>query len=367
MPFPNTVNGKLVPGSETRGPSRHLGLSCLKPAARNMSAVTNFLIQHGYFLLLAWVFVEQIGVPLPAAPVLLAAGALAGTGRLNIWVSGLAALLAALLSDVIWYGIGRYRGNTVLGFLCRISLEPDSCARRTQNVYARHGTSSLLFAKFIPWLNTAAPPLAGAFRMRFLRFLAFDILGVLLWATTFLGLGYLFSSQLEHVAHYAHQLGMLLVVLAICGGLGAYLTRKYLGRQRFLRQLRMAGITPEELKQKLDAREKIAIVDLRHPLDFLPEPYTIPGAIRLPMEQLDLRHREIPRDQDVVLYCTCPNEATSAMTAKRLRQFGIQRVRPLAGGYFGWRQRGFPLHSEFGPIPPLRAPRGFTPKAATSS
>ncbi len=332
-----------------------------------MSAVTNFLIQHGYLLLLAWVFVEQIGVPLPAAPVLLAAGALAGTGRLNIWISGLAALLAALLSDVIWYGIGRYRGNTVLGFLCRVSLEPDSCARRTQNVYSRHGASSLLLAKFIPWLNAAAPPLAGAFRMRFLRFLAFDILGVLLWALTFLGLGYLFSSQLEQVAHYAHQLGIFLVVLVLCGGLAAYLTRKYLGRQQFLRQLRMARITPEELKQKLDAQEKVAIVDLRHPLDFLPEPYTIPGAIRLPMEELERRNHEIPRDQDVVLYCTCPNEATSAMTAMRLRQFGIQRGRPLAGGYFAWRKRGFPLDSQFGPIPPLRTTRSFTRKAATSS
>jgi membrane protein DedA with SNARE-associated domain len=242
-----------------------------------MSVVTNFLIQHGYFLLLAWVFVEQIGVPLPAAPVLLAAGALAGTGRLNIWTSGFATLLAALLSDVIWYGIGRYRGNTVLSFLCRISLQPDSCARRTQNVYSRHGTSSLLFAKFIPWLNTAAPPLAGAFRMGFPQFLLFDVLGVLLWASTFLGLGYVFSSQLEQVAHYAHQLGILLVVLILFGSLAAYLIRKYLKRRRFLDQLRMARITPEELKQKLDENENVAIVDLRHPLDFLPEPYTIPG------------------------------------------------------------------------------------------
>jgi membrane protein DedA with SNARE-associated domain/rhodanese-related sulfurtransferase len=332
-----------------------------------MTAVTHFLVQHGYVLLLAWVFVEQIGLPVPAAPVLLAAGALAGTGHLNIWVSGLSALVAALLSDTIWFGIGRRRGNSVLGFLCRISLEPDSCARRTQNVYSRHGASSLLLAKFIPWLNTAAPPLAGAFRMRFAQFLLFDILGVLLWATTFLGLGYLFSSQLEQVAHYAHQLGILLVVFILCGGLAAYLIRKYVRRKRFLRQLRTARITTEELKQKLDAGEKIAIVDLRHPLDFLPEPYTIPGAIRLPMEELEGRIDEIPRDRDVVLYCTCPNEATSAMTALRLRQLGITRVRPLAGGYFARRQRGFPLDSQFGPIPPLRKLGSSSRNTATPS
>lgn len=332
-----------------------------------MNAVTNFLIQHGYLLLLAWVFVEQIGVPLPAAPVLLAAGALAGTGHLNIWISGAAALAAALLSDTIWYHIGRRRGNTVLGLLCRISLEPDSCARRTQNMYSRHGASSLLLSKFIPWLNTAAPPLAGAFGMRFITFLLFDILGALLWAGTFLGLGYLFSSQLERVAHYADQLGILLLAVLFFGALAVYLGRKYRRRHQFSRQLRMARITPEELKRKLEEGESVAVIDLRHPLDFLPEPYTIPGAIRIPMEELRARNQEIPRDRDVVLYCTCPNEATSAMTAIQLRQFGVTRVRPLAGGYFAWRKRGFPLDSEFGPIPPLRATRSFTRRAATPS
>ena len=330
-----------------------------------MSAVTNFLVQHGYLLVLAWVFVEQIGVPLPAAPVLLAAGALAGTGHLNIWIVAAAALVAALLSDTIWYLVGQRRGNTVLGFLCRMSLEPDSCARRTENAYSRHGASSLVLAKFIPWLNTAAPPLAGAFGMRFLPFLLFDSLGVLLWAGTFLGLGYLFSNRLEKIAGYAGKLGILLLAILLIGALTAYLGRKYRRRQQFLHQLQMARITPEELKQKLDAHEQVAIFDLRHPLDFLPEPYTIPGAIRLPMEELQERNQEIPRDREVVLYCTCPNEASSAMTAMRLRQLGVTRVRPLAGGYFGWRKRGFPLDSEFGPIPPLRTTRGFTRRSAT--
>jgi membrane protein DedA with SNARE-associated domain/rhodanese-related sulfurtransferase len=332
-----------------------------------MRVMTNFLLQHGYLLVLAWVFVEQIGIPLPAAPLLLAAGALAGSGRLNIWISAAAALGAALLSDTIWYQIGLRRGNKVLGFLCRVSLEPDSCARRTQNVYSRHGPSSLVLAKFIPWLNTAAAPLAGAFGMRFSAFLLFDVLGVLLWLTTFLGLGYLFSSQLEAIAYYAGKLGGLLLVLLMLAVLAAFLVRRYLRRRELLLQLRMARITPEELRQKLDAQEDIAIVDLRHPLDFLPEPYTIPGAIRLPAEELQSRHGEIPRDRDVVLYCTCPSEASSAMTAMRLRQLGVTRVRPLTGGYYAWRERGFPLDSQFGPVPPFRRARSFTRNAAASS
>lgn len=322
-----------------------------------MSSANEFLVQYAYVLVPAWVFAEQIGLPLPAAPVLLAAGALAGSGRLNFWEVGITALAAALLSDITWYQIGRLRGNTVLGFLCRFSLEPDSCARRTQNVYSRHGASSLLLAKFVPWLNTAAPPLAGAFGMSFFYFLFYDVLGSILWAGTFLGIGYAFSSQIETVAAYASRLGVFLLAVVLVGMLFAYLLHKYRRRRAFLQGLQMARITPEELKRKLEEGEKIAVVDLRHPLDFLPEPYTIPGAIRLPMEELARRHLEIPRDEEVVVYCTCPNEATSAMTASELRRLGITRIRPLAGGYFAWRKLGFPLTSEFGPVPPLVRPR----------
>ena len=129
----------------------------------------------------------------------------------------------------------------------------------------------------------------------------------------------------------------------------------------------MARITPEELKQKLDGNENVAIVDLRHPLDFLSKPYTIPGAIRLAMEELERRIHKLPRDRDLVLYCTYPNEATSAMTALCLRRLGITRVRLLASGFFAWRQRGFPLDSQFGPIPPLGKTRGFRRNAAAPS
>ncbi|HVC91882.1 MAG TPA: DedA family protein/thiosulfate sulfurtransferase GlpE [Acidobacteriaceae bacterium] len=330
-----------------------------------MHEVISFLTQHGYIALMALVFIEQIGVPLPAAPVLLAAGALSGTGLLNIWVSAASALVAALVSDTIWFQIGRIRGNTVLGLLCRISLEPASCARRTQNMFSKHGASSLLVAKFIPWLNTAASPLAGAFGMRFVTFLLFDTLGILLWVGAFLGLGYLFGNELDKIAGYVSKFGFLLLVILLCGALAAYLGLKYTRQQQFLRQLRMARITPEELKQKLDSNEEVAIVDLRHPLEFLPEPYSIPGSIRFPMEELERRNLEIPRDRDIVLYCTCPSEATSAMTAMRLRKFGITRVRPLAGGYFAWRKCGFPLEPHFGPVPPLRMFGNYTRRPVT--
>ena len=268
-----------------------------------MDDAVHFLLRHGYIVLFVWVFAEQIGLPLPAAPFLFAAGALGGSGRLNLGLAIGVAVLASLLSDVTWYEIGRRRGSQVLQLLCRISFEPDSCVRRTEEVFARHGARSLLVAKFVPGLSTAAPPLAGIFRMRLRRFLLFDSLGALIWAGAFAGLGYLFSDQLEQLTAYALRMGASLAgVLAGC--LAVYILWKYAQRHRFLRQLRIARIAPEELKRRLDDGEDVLIVDLRHSLDFEAEPHIIPGALRLPPEELERRHHEIPRDRDVVLYCT---------------------------------------------------------------
>jgi len=208
-----------------------------------------------------------------------------------------------VLSDSIWYEIGRRRGAKVLNFLCRISLEPDSCVRRTEDIFTRQGPRSLLLAKFIPGLSTAAPPLAGVFGMRYSRFLLFDLAGSLLWAGGFMVLGWLFRYQFERAVQYVASLGSWLLVLVI-GGLGGYIGWKYIQRQRFIRSLRIARITPEELKQKIDAGEEVLIVDLRHSTNFEAEPNVIPGAVHLDMEDLDEAQEAIPRDREIILYCT---------------------------------------------------------------
>jgi membrane protein DedA with SNARE-associated domain len=268
-----------------------------------LEEITGFLIRHGYLMLFALVFAEQVGLPLPAVPILLAAGALAGAGQLNFGLTILLALIASLLSDLLWYQIGRSRGSKVLNFLCRVSLEPDSCVRLAENTFTRYGPRSLLVAKFLPGFNTLAPPMAGITGMSLPGFLLCDGLGALIWAGSFEVLGYLFSDQLEQVAGYALQLGSLLLVL-LAGGLIAYIVWKYIRRRRFIRELRIARITPEELKRILDAGEQIFIVDLRHPIDHETVPFVIPGALRLVAEELEERNTEIPRDRDVVLYCT---------------------------------------------------------------
>src|SRR5262245_11784777 len=268
-----------------------------------MKQMMPFLAQHGYALLFAWVFAEQVGVPVPAIPVLVVVGALARADRLNMGVAVGLAVLACLLADGLWYQLGRRQGMKVLKLLCRISLEPDSCVRTAENTLARHGARSLLVAKFVPGLSTVAAPLAGLFRMRPSPFLLYDGLGSFLWAAPFLGLGYLFSDQLEPIADYGRRMGSGLIVL-FAGALAAYLTWKYIQRRRFIRDLAMARITPEALKAKLDAGEDVMIIDLRHDKDFEVEPSTLPGALHLSMEELDQRHEEIPRDREVVLYCT---------------------------------------------------------------
>src|SRR5438093_7728686 len=217
-----------------------------------MHSTLEFLIKHGYMVLLAWVFAEQLGLPIPSLPMMLAAGALAGTGHLSFWTSLFLVTIAALCADSFWYILGRKKGIRILQFLCKISLEPDSCVRRTEGIFSKQGARSLLIAKFLPGLSTVAPPLAGIFHMRPRRFLLFDAAGSLLWAGSFLGLGYIFSGGIERIAEHLAALGGWLLVLLL-GILGAYLTYKSVARQRLLRDLRIARITEDEMIPKLDA------------------------------------------------------------------------------------------------------------------
>ena len=307
-----------------------------------MDDVTQFLVRHGGLVLFATVFAEQAGLPIPAVPVLLAAGALAGAGKMNLAFAVVLGVTACLLGDLVWYYLGRQRGAKVLTVLCRISLEPDSCVRRTENFFIRHGMRSLVLAKFIPGLSTVTPALAGLFKVSVGRFLLYNGLGAFLWTAAFVTPGYLLSSQLEQVATQAARLGSSLVVL-VAGALALYIAYKYVHRQILLRELRIARITPDELKHMLDAGHEPVIVDLRQPLDRQANPYSIPGALWMAVEDLEHRHHEIPRDRDVILFCACPNEVTAARMALLLKRNGIMRVRPLAGGVEAWRTRNFPV------------------------
>ena len=307
-----------------------------------MESAMAILIQYGYAVVFGAVFAEQIGLPFPSEPVLIAAGALIGTGRLHPAVIVIAGGVASLIGDTVWYWIGRAGGPRVLGWLCKMSLEPNSCVRRTELTFTTYGARSLLIAKFVPGLSTVAPPLAGVVGIPLREFMAFSAVGAILWVSAYLAIGWLFSAQLEVVASFIEELGggVLVLLVAVVGG---YILWKYVARRRFIRKLHVMRISPEELKTRLDAGEDVLVVDVRDQLDFETEPSIIPGALHITIEELDQRHREIPRERDIILYCTCPNEQTSARVALLLRRRGIERVRPLAGGYRAWRDRGYPM------------------------
>jgi len=189
----------------------------------------------------------------------------------------------------------------VLRFICRIALEPDSCVRQTETVYLRYGSRSLLVAKFVPGLNAVSAPLAAISGLSFSRFILFDTLGALIWILSYTALGYIFSRQLTQVGDYAARMGAWVALLA-AGLLGAWIFWKFEQRRRFLKKLAVARITAGELKQKLEAGEEIVVVDVRTALES--DVDAVPGALRIPLEELEVRHLEIPRDRDIVLFCS---------------------------------------------------------------
>ena len=269
-----------------------------------MGGTVGFLLTHGYALLFACVLAEQVGLPIPAVPVLLGVGALAGSGHMSVVVALGVAAAASLPPDLAWYELGRRRGSRVLGVLCRVSLEPDYCVRRTENLFMRYGSRTLLIAKFLPGLSTLAPPLAGIVGVGRGRFILLDSLGALIWSGVWLGLGYLFKGAIELVAAEAARLGnWLLIVIGVA--LAGYIAIKYIQRQRVFRSLRVARITPEELKRRLDERDGgLMVIDTRSSLDVNATPYTIPGAQWILPEEINRRRHEIPSDREIVLYCT---------------------------------------------------------------
>ncbi len=318
-----------------------------------MALPTQILLTYGYLLLFVWVFLEQLGLPLPAVPVLLAAGALSADGPLNLFLAMGAGIVAALIADTVWFFIGRSHGHHVLRLLCKLSLEPTTCVRRTQDSFGRRRGTLLMFAKFVPGLGILAPPVAGQNGMEFGPFLFYDAVGATLWVGVLLAGGRFFGDLLKRNPGALNWVGRFSGGLLVLGVVSFFLVRLY-RRRSVLKKLAAARLDPVDLKRQLDAGEQVYIVDLRHPLELLPEPYKLPGAQHFSPDALAARHGEIPRDRDIVLYCTCPSEATAAKTAMTLHSLGIDRVRPLRGGYDEWKRLGFPMDA-IPPVNPLAA------------
>jgi membrane protein DedA with SNARE-associated domain len=268
-----------------------------------MNEYIQFLTQYGYLLIFAWVLLDQAGLPLPTIPILLAAGALCGNGQLDPWLTVAVAVSATVPPDFIWFRMGRTRGGKVLTLLCSISLEPDSCVRQAETSFDRFGRLSLVIAKFFPGLQTIAPPVAGLMQMSSWQFLVLNTLGALLWSGSYVLIGVLFHAELEAVVTRFSALGNVALVILVCM-VALFFGVKIIQRQLFLRTLRMRRLSPDEVRDRLDSGDGIHIIDLRHRYDVAAIPYKLPSADRIPMERIDEYYERIPKDKDIVLYCS---------------------------------------------------------------
>jgi membrane protein DedA with SNARE-associated domain/rhodanese-related sulfurtransferase len=312
-----------------------------------MPIATEFFVGHAYAILFLWVMVEQLGVPVPSIPLILTAGTLSATHRVSAMPALLAILAACILSDSTWYGLGRRFGNRVIRLLCKLSFEATTCVAKTEGYFTRRGAVTLLFAKFVPGLSTVAAPIAGQTGMDYPVFLIYDLSGAIIWAGSVLLAGRFFGDIAKRSASFFGVLSHFAVALFVVMVVGFFIWR-VLKQRRFLAHVRELRIEPSEVMAMLDQAEgdtecQPFIVDLRHPLDYLPDPRVLPGAVRIGPTELAAQAERIPRDRDVILYCTCPSEETSAKVALQLHRLGITRVRPLRGGFDGWKEAGYPL------------------------
>jgi membrane protein DedA with SNARE-associated domain/rhodanese-related sulfurtransferase len=296
--------------------------------------------QYGLLIVGANVLVDQIGLPVPAMPTLIVAGAIAAGGSLNLGLLLLLSVIACVVPDCGWYLVGQIYGIRVLKTLCRISLEPDSCVSQTQTRFEQWGINSLVIAKFVPGLSIIAPPLAGAMRVGWLRFIALSTLGAALWAGSGLIAGVLFKSQIEKLLLLLDRIGAI-AGLIIAGLLAAYIAFKWWERARFYKSLYMARISVADLYELMQSGAAPIIVDVRSPTARALEPRWIPGALHVPLQDVDRHIGHLPRDREIILYCACPSEASAARVARILVNHGFKLVRPLYGGLDAWIAAGY--------------------------
>ncbi|HET6804288.1 MAG TPA: DedA family protein/thiosulfate sulfurtransferase GlpE [Frateuria sp.] len=315
------------------------------------------LAEYGLLLVFLNVLVEQAGLPLPAVPTLVVAGALAAAGRFPLGGLLLAALAGSLLSDFAWYAAGRRYGAGVMRILCRISLSPDSCVKRSELHFQRWRAPLLLVAKFVPGLSTVAPPLVGAMGLSPRMFLLFDALGALIWAGAAVVLGYVFADGVERVLAVFEDSGALAVQL-VGALLALYVLFKWWQRRRLLVALRMVRIGVDELAQALRSGRPPLVFDVRTAGSRQLDGRAIPGALPFDPSTLDTSLAGVPRERELVLYCNCPNEVSAARAAQLLMAQGYRRVRPLRGGLDAWAAAGHVVE----PLQPAApVPAGGTP------
>lgn len=303
-----------------------------------MQHLLDLLQQYGLLIVFMNAVLDQIGLPLPAYPTFLVTGSLIGVGKFGFASLLLTAVAGAVIADLFWFCAGRRYGTRVMAKLCRISLSPDSCVKQTETLYLKLGPSSLLFCKFIPGFASISSALAGSLGTKPLTFLIFDSLGAALWAGSGHFLGYVFSSTIDRLMLLLVDLGKwgsILILLALI----LFIGKKWRERRQFLHSLKMARISVDDLYALIEQGENPVIIDTRAP-QLIQEGW-IPGALFIEQKNIDELIQQIHPDEQIILYCSCPNEATAATIAKSFISRGYLNVRPLAGGIEAWNAAGY--------------------------
>ncbi|HZD94244.1 MAG TPA: VTT domain-containing protein [Candidatus Sulfotelmatobacter sp.] len=264
-----------------------------------MKSTLHLLVGHPYLVLSISALLERIGAPLLLSPVLVAAGALAASGQMRFDLALWIALAASVAGDALWYEMGRKKGDSVLSLLCRISFEPDSCVRRSKVFFEKSANRTLLFSKWLPGVSHVVPAVAGLSGIERQHFFLTNLAGSALWIVVLMLAGYLPVERI-HVASAVAPLIFEASVAVLAGNIAL----KYLQRRRFLRDLYKLRIAPEEVRRMLDSGEPVVILDLRHPLDSVSDPRTLPGAIRVLPGEVTSRADTLPKDEEIILYCT---------------------------------------------------------------
>ena len=309
----------------------------------DLNQAMGFFEAHGVLALFALLFAKRMGIPVPALPFLLLAGARGASDGVFALSALAAGSLAAVLADGIWFVAGRRYGRSVLALMCRISVSPGSCIRKSELAFARRGAMTVLLAKFIPGVAGLAPPLAGALGMRSGSFTALNGAGTVLWVGSGLAAGLVFHRQLMQAVRTLQDMGAAAVpwlLLAVAAYVAWLLVRRLLINAAAAKAPRLH---PHELADKLSRGEQVMLVDVRGAgAESGPR---IPGALHAFLDSAMFDGLPVlPEGMDLVTYCDCPNDISAARAALKLRKRGIP-ARVLAGGFPAWVAAGFPVET----------------------
>jgi membrane protein DedA with SNARE-associated domain/rhodanese-related sulfurtransferase len=303
--------------------------------------ITQLIQHHGVAVVFLTVLLSRGGLPYPAWPVLLVAGALTAANGMSVLLLFGAAVAGDVIADVFWYGAGVRWGRRALGFLCKFTLSPDSCVRQTETMFTRMGAATLLFARFVPGFSYVAVALSGITGVGLATFLVLDGIGSGVYVVVPLLLGRVFHNVVADIITTLARLGEYGIAL-VAAALVLYVAVRWIQRQIFIRQLRMDRISVNELTDMIDGGRTPVIFDVRT-AEARQREGMIPGAVAAHAAEIEAVLKQYPRDVEVVIYCACPNEATAALAALHLRRAGYRKIRPLLGGIEAWSQAGRPL------------------------